>query len=542
MTWTPDEAAMAALLELPGTLVVVVDGARRIVAVSPTAAALVGRPGADLVGVSVDDLLHPDDVLARTAIAHVLGGAARTDTLRARLRTGEGDWRWFDGAARGHADGDGAARAVLLLADASHRVAEMEATEQRFRLIAQHSEDIIIVLDGAGTITWVSDASERRLGYRPSTLVGESALDFIHPDDHAQAIIDLAAIAAGRPGRTPVVRIRHADGGYERVEITSTNLLDQPAVQGIVMDLRIVTERVEAEERLRVAAREMARLTRVLGATSDLVAITSRQGALLYVNDAFCEFFGVKRETLDTFDFRDVTPRWAQARYVSEGVPTLRDEGLWRVNFAYYRDAVEVPMSALFIAHRDEDGLLEFVSSISRDMSDQKELEERLAHQANHDSLTDLVNRALLLDRLELALARAARSGRTIGLIFVDLDHFKDVNDTHGHRGGDQVLVAISARLRALVRPSDTVARFGGDEFVVLCDDLDSSDDGVAIARRIGEALREPIDVEGGALVVTGSAGVAFTTGGGNAETLLRAADAAMYRAKAAGRDRVEVV
>jgi diguanylate cyclase (GGDEF)-like protein/PAS domain S-box-containing protein len=541
MTWTPDAAAMAAVLELPGTLVVVVGEERRIVAVSPTAVTLLGRPAADLIGASIDDLVHPDDESAGRALTHVLGGAARTDAVTVRLRGVDGGWRWFDGAARSHTDDGGALRAVLLLIDASQRVAAMQATEERFRLIAQQSEDIIVVLDGAGAITWASDAAERRLGHRPAGLIGQSALDFIHPDDRPGAIIELASIAANRPATSPVVRIRHADGGYERVEITSTNLLDQPAVQGIVMDLRIVTARVEAEERLQSAAREMERVTRVLGATSDLVAITSRDGKLLYVNDAFCEFFGVKRDALEDFSFVPVTPRWARDAYVSDGVPALRGEGIWRADFAYYRDGVEVPMSALFMAHRDEDGRLEFISSITRDMSDQKELEAQLAHQATHDSLTGLANRALLLDRLELALARSARSGRTVGLIFVDLDNFKDVNDTHGHRGGDQALVTISRRLRHVVRPSDTVARFGGDEFVVLCDDLEVAADGESIAQRIGEALREPIDIEGGALVVTGSAGVAFTAGGGNAEALLRTADAAMYRAKAGGRDRVVV-
>jgi diguanylate cyclase (GGDEF)-like protein/PAS domain S-box-containing protein len=164
--------------------------------------------------------------------------------------------------------------------------------------------------------------------------------------------------------------------------------------------------------------------------------------------------------------------------------------------------------------------------------------EERMRHEALHDPLTGLANRTLLRDRLEHALARAARGNTTAGVLFVDLDEFKHVNDQHGHAAGDVVLAEIGRRLRQAVRPADTVARLGGDEFVVVCEQLDE-ETALALGRRLDEAIRRPLPVPGGEHRLTASIGIAL--GGDDPESMLAAADAAVYRAKAAGRGRIEL-
>jgi diguanylate cyclase (GGDEF)-like protein/PAS domain S-box-containing protein len=164
--------------------------------------------------------------------------------------------------------------------------------------------------------------------------------------------------------------------------------------------------------------------------------------------------------------------------------------------------------------------------------------EERMRHDAVHDPLTGLANRTLLRDRLEQALARSRRKGGASGLLFVDLDNFKHVNDEYGHATGDAVLVELGKRLQKAVRPSDTVARLGGDEFVVVCEELDEQT-AVALGRRLHDALELPLVIDGTEHRLSASIGIAL--GQSDPDGLLGNADAAVYRAKAHGRGRVEL-
>lgn len=175
------------------------------------------------------------------------------------------------------------------------------------------------------------------------------------------------------------------------------------------------------------------------------------------------------------------------------------------------------------------------------DVTARRYAERRLRRLALHDPLTSLPNRALLLDRLHQALARSRRQGTKVAGLFVDLDRFKDVNDSLGHDRGDETLVAVAGRLKAIVRPSDTVARFGGDEFVVVCDPIVDVSDALTVADRIRDALSEPILIggDGGGFVTVGaSIGISIAGPDDEPRDLLRRSDAAMYRAKDRGRDR----
>ena len=189
-------------------------------------------------------------------------------------------------------------------------------------------------------------------------------------------------------------------------------------------------------------------------------------------------------------------------------------------------------------ALRDESGRVISILSLAQDVSSRIQAEERLQFMATHDGLTALPNSVLLNDRLSGALARAARARRRVGVMFLDLDHFKDVNDTLGHRIGDLLLKEVSRRIRAALRQSDMLARISGDEFVMVLEDVTDEDAPEHVARKILDEVRRPFTIEGNEIHVSGSLGLAlYPEDGEDAETVLKNADAAMYHAKELGRN-----
>jgi len=183
-----------------------------------------------------------------------------------------------------------------------------------------------------------------------------------------------------------------------------------------------------------------------------------------------------------------------------------------------------------------------FVVATIVDETERRRSADELFHRAVHDPLTGLANRVLLIDRLDHALARADRRAQTVAILYVDLDGFKAVNDTSGHAVGDEVLRLVADRLAGAVRPEDTVARFGGDEFVVLCEDLADPADALRVADRILADLGRPIQHRSGLARLSASIGVVMADGPGSGAALIEAADEAMYRAKRRGGAAVELV
>jgi diguanylate cyclase (GGDEF)-like protein len=179
---------------------------------------------------------------------------------------------------------------------------------------------------------------------------------------------------------------------------------------------------------------------------------------------------------------------------------------------------------------------------LARDNTEQKELEEKLERQALYDPLTGLANRALFMDHLEQAIARADRNNQLVAALFMDLDNFKRINDTYGHLAGDHVLAEIANRLRAAIRANDTAARLSGDEFSVLIEDVATEQDVMTVTSRILRALRATVELDGDVIYTTVSIGVAFNTARPvTGVDMLRNADRALYHAKARGKDCVAI-
>jgi diguanylate cyclase (GGDEF)-like protein/PAS domain S-box-containing protein len=305
-----------------------------------------------------------------------------------------------------------------LIAQASTEQAltdDLRRSQERYRSLVRNSADVNMILGSDGRIQYESQAVERVLGYRSDERVGQSAFELIHPDDIERAQLLMADVL-----RTPgaqsqgELRIHHADGSWRTIEVTGKNLLDDPAVGGLVIN------------------------------------------------------------------YRDVTMR--------------------------------------------------------------KELEDELRHQAFHDSLTGLANRALFADRLGHAMTRTRDQRLPLAVLFVDLDDFKSINDSLGHAEGDQLLVAVAERFRGALRAADSIARMGGDEFAILLEDSPDSSTPLQVAERLLSTLQAPFERHGKELFVHASVGVAiWTSANQTSDDLLRNADVAMYTAKARGKDRIEV-
>ncbi|MEA2525692.1 MAG: hypothetical protein QOF73_2919 [Thermomicrobiales bacterium] len=283
-------------------------------------------------------------------------------------------------------------------------------SEERFRSLVRNASDVILIVEPEGKIRFVSPSIERVFGHRPEDVLGRDGLDFVDPDQAATVAAFLAEVSTA-PGMTRMLeyRVRHGDGSWREAEATATNLLNDASVHGLVINLRDITERKQAEE--------------------------------------------------------------------------------------------------------------------------------QLAYQAFHDTLTGLANRALFMDRLQIALARSARREEETAVLFLDVDRFKVVNDSRGHDAGDRLLVAVAQRLALALRDGDTAARLGGDEFTVLLEDLRDAGEAIKVAERIAAELARPFTVDGREVFVTASIGITVSRPGHHQPLdLLREADIAMYQAKGQGK------
>ena len=407
----------------------------------------------------------------------------------------------------------------------------LEESEERLRRLSEVTlEGVAIHQDR--TIQDVNHALAVMLGYEAREMIGRSALDFIAPESREQAVVSMAA-EGGEPEQCLGLR---KDGSRFPIELISREYHHKECNAGVIA-IRDVTERIAAENALRESE---AKFRALIENASDFIIILDKGGLIRYVSPSVLRMMDIEEgEIVGTNGFAWVHPddlgelaSIFERRLVERGVGVpiefrvRRSDGTWRLLEAIGNfDLLDSPTISGLILN-------------ARDITDRRQAEDAVRRLAYHDVLTGLPNRAFFEELLRTRLSRPLVGDDGMAVLFVDVDHFKLVNDTLGHVGGDELLRTVSTELNQLMREGDIVARVGGDEFLVLLSGVSDEGDATATARRILARLDKRRVIRGRELRVTASIGISVHPGhGDDPDALIASADIAMYEAKYRGRN-----
>ena len=413
---------------------------------------------------------------------------------------------------------------------AAEQSAAVRNSEAQLRQIFSISPAMIsITRRDDGVFYDVNEAYAEITGYRRDELMGKSSTQMGIWSDPRQRDELVARLTAEGAVRGMDVEIRTKSGQLRQVlaSFTPVKIDADDYLIGVALD---VTDRHRTDT-------EMRKLSRALEQTADTVMITDRGGILEYVNPSFERITGysaadaigrkpsILRSGKQGSDFyRTLWETILKGEVFSEIFINMNKTGN-----LYYEQKTITPL-------RDTHGMITHFVATGRDISERIEYEERLRFLAHHDTVTTLPNRALLLDHLKMAMAGARANKRQVAVVFLDIDRFKNINDTLGHDAGDALLLELGNRLHNHLRGHDSIARFGGDEFVIVMNEVESPGDAAILSQRILENLTRPFSVADTLLHVSASIGIAFFPNDGeDSGTLLKNADAAMFRAKEMG-------
>lgn len=416
----------------------------------------------------------------------------------------------------------------------------LRESEEQFRTLVQHAPEAIFVLDiESRRIIEANDNAARLFKLRPDELIGYDYLKLspcTQPNglDSGQAAYEYLRAAA--EGATPVYEWIYLDNNGQHI-CCETRLVRLPAakqtlIRGSITD---ITQRKQSEAHMR-------QLSMALEQTADAVIITDSEGKIEYVNAAFESVTGYSRT-----EAIGQTPAILKSDEQTADDPKYQSQ-LWHTIKAgkvfndiiinrrkdgslYYEEKTITPL-------KSDDGTITHYISTGRDISDRMQTQEYLQFLAHHDTLTQLPNRSLFIDRLQQAIQHAQRDKTRVAVIFADLDRFKIINDTLGHEAGDQVLRTAAERFSSVLRSSDTVSRQGGDEFTILLTDITHIDQVAHICKKLLTTLTQPIHINEQELFLSSSLGIStYPEDGTDPRTLIKHADIAMYRAKESGRN-----
>lgn len=386
-----------------------------------------------------------------------------------------------------------------------------------------------------GRITYINPHGAEMLGFPALDLLGREFADFVDPDYGELMALGLETFAE-EEGGVPLKLVLDGERSID-VHMTVAALdTEGDEVPSFMVECRDITEYIRAA---REAGEREKRLRRILDTVADGIITVGTDGRIETFNPAAERIFGFQaREVLG----QPVTILVPESVHGNEEIASYIENkgtqilGKARELEGRRKDGTTFPMELTAAELKEERGRV--LAGVVRDITERKKAEEEIKRLALHDALTGLPNRNMFNDRLERAIGRAKRLHRQVGLMFIDLDKFKPVNDNLGHDAGDFVLKGVAERLRAHLRTTDTIARVGGDEFVVILENLDDWHAAGGVAQKLIESLAEPFDWRGTPCDLGASIGIAVYPR--DAETpadLIRCADDAMYRVKQSGRN-----
>jgi diguanylate cyclase (GGDEF)-like protein/PAS domain S-box-containing protein len=403
---------------------------------------------------------------------------------------------------------------------------------ERFRALLDFAgEMVLLVTLPGGQVIDANVAAAEILGQSVPDLVGRrlSALGFARADRILDA---LGADAAGgeSPSRQDEVMLE-IEGRSIPIDLVCRVAILEGVTYGILLG-RDASHRIAAEARLRLAAR-------VFADSGEGIMVANRRSCIVELNRAFEHITGYDRSDVLGKPLSFLGSRRHAPGLYRRILKSLSLNDYWQGEFWTQRKNRETyPVWLSLSVIRDEQGRASHFVAMFSDISEDKANEARIEYMAHHDFLTGLPNRFLLNDRLAQLLVAARRNHTRFGVLFIDLDRFKNVNDTLGHKAGDRLLCLVAERLAGLLRPSDTVSRQGGDEFIVLLTEIEGPAEAAHIANRLLLILSEPCVIDGHELTITPSIGIAIgPDDGADIDTLLKHADLAMYQVKQQGRN-----
>ncbi len=476
-------------------------------------------------------LIHPSD---QSRISAKVKAREYTEGVEFKSGCGDGCWSWrlVPSQPRVVNDASSPRKAGIRLLGTKQLDEDKVSSERllKYRDLFWYANDAIFIHTVNGKILEVNKKAAEIFGYTTEELGQMDIQDLVAA--RGKLTFRLASEELLADGNiTFETQFEHARGRRVPVEIASKllPLEGRPVIQMVVRD---ITDRKVAEERTRLSAT-------VFESTTEGVMITDAQGLIVSVNKAFTTITGYRKAELLGQNPRILKSGRQSPEFYADMWQNLKVTGQWRGEIWNTRkDGEEFPVWESINEVRDSDGNVSHYVAVMADITKLKQSQQEVDYLAYHDALTDLPNRLLFNEQLKHALSLARRENTKLAVMFMDLDRFKNINDSLGHPVGDEVLRDTAKRLRSVLRDQDVIARVGGDEFMLLLEGVHSSADAAVIAQKLLDSLAPPFQVEGQLLYLSSSIGISmFPRDGDDSAELIKNADTAMYEAKREGRD-----